>query len=122
MPVALMRPALLTVALFAVGCGAQSENTGVEGMLSGTVTTSGQPIPFVALTVTAPDGTIAGGAADEKGFYRIPSPPKGMLKFQFDVPGDPGQGMAIPAKYSQPGNEVTFESDGGTQTFDIKLD
>ena len=109
------------IALIVSGCGS-SKNDGVEGMLSGKVTSGGKPVPFVTLVVTGPDGKTSGGSADEMGVYRIPDAPKGMLKFQFVVPGEPGKAAAIPAQYAQPDNGVTFDSKGGTQTFDIKLD
>lgn len=108
--------ALMTAAIFVAGCGTTKEAN--PEALTGKVTANGQPVRSTTLTVTGPDGKTAGGTTNEEGVYTIPTPPKGNLSFLF-IP--PGGKATFPTKYTKPGNGLSFEYQGGKQTYDLDL-
>ena len=100
------------------GIGAKQQEAHPDALV-GKITHNGQPVKAVTITVLGPDGTPAGGTANDDGTYTIPNPPKGQLKFQLVAPGS-GK-PPFPAKYTQPNNDLTFDYTGGKQTYDMNL-
>ncbi len=103
----------------AVGCGAIGRSDPHPDALTGRITTGGQPVKSVMVTVTGPDGAPAGGTTNDDGVYTIPNPPKGKLKFRLVAPG--GGKAPFPTRYATPSNDLTFEYGGGKETYDMDL-
>jgi hypothetical protein len=121
-------PAAALAAVLAAGCGEPADPAGPTEVLSGTVRMNGEPVDFVMLVATGPDGQSVTGPSLPGGRYRIEKPPAGKLKFKFAAapPGaPPGAGgppkSSIPAKYFTDRNDLSFEYAGGAKVYDITL-
>ncbi|MEZ6039899.1 MAG: carboxypeptidase-like regulatory domain-containing protein [Planctomycetaceae bacterium] len=65
-------PTLFTIALLCIPAGCQSASDQPElGLVSGTITAGGQPLPGVAVTFVPEDGRPAMGKTDESGRYQL---------------------------------------------------
>jgi hypothetical protein len=118
---------LLIVLLAATGCGGQTQPTGEENTLTGTVVLNGQPADYSMVVAIGPNGQEATGPRLADGSYNIINPPTGMLKFKFaagpPIPGGPPAAKTgnVPAKYLSETKELTFEYAGGNQVYNIEL-
>jgi hypothetical protein len=116
-----MRSIVLTVMLLAATAlagGCVGSKPAHPDSLGGKITTNGQPVRSIVVTVSGSDGKSAGGMTNEEGVYLIPDPPKGKLAFQLSPPGGKA---TFPRKYTKPNNGLAFEYTGGTQTYDLDL-
>ncbi|VTR99110.1 carboxypeptidase-like regulatory domain-containing protein [Tuwongella immobilis] len=111
--------AFALVAGLMIGCsGGSTSNDDTAESINGKITFKGEPVKGVTLIVKSADGKDAGGSTNEVGEYTIPSPPKGKLGFML-IPA--GGKAAFPAKYTKAGNDLSFDYQGGKQTFNIEL-
>lgn len=128
----LRRSAIVLVLLsgvFASGC--DPDRSTATGVLRGTITAGGQPVPNVRLVAVGNDGKEYTGVSDTTGAYRIDAPPVGQLKITLTSatpPAPKAPGAAVPAgpKYAPVGapagqKEVLVEYTGGDQVYDVAL-
>ena len=109
---------LIAFAGLLVGCGdgGNSKDDTLQS-ISGKVIFKGEPVKSTTIVVSGPNNASAGGTSNEQGEYIIPNPPTGLLKFQLIPAGK----VPFPAKYTKANNDLTFDYQGGKQTFNLEL-
>ncbi|MBN9520447.1 hypothetical protein J0H58_18280 [bacterium] len=125
----LLVPSAVLAVVLSAGCAGESADpNGPTEVLSGTVRLNGEPVDFVMLVATGPDGKSVTGPSLPGGRYRIEKPPAGKLRFKFaSAPpgGAPKSGgpprSAIPPKYFTDQNDLSFEYTGGSKSYDVVL-
>ncbi|NQW46395.1 MAG: carboxypeptidase regulatory-like domain-containing protein [Planctomycetes bacterium] len=118
---------LLAVALLcSVGCG--PANVPPLGLVTGTVTFNGKPLPNAEVLFNPSGGRMSFGATDSEGAYRLvyietqqiygalPGPHRVAIGVLSD------NGPKLPARYSGPTSTLTAEVKRGSQVIDWKLD
>jgi hemoglobin len=102
-----------------------SEGKKAEATVVGHVTYRGQPLPGT-ITLTAKDGTVASGAIDEDGAFKVEAVKPGSYKVTVKGSGDKDKDVRVPAKipanYSDPRKtDLTVDVKEGKQTADFEL-
>jgi hypothetical protein len=126
---------LLTLAVALVGCRSAPPPTG-EATVTGKVLVGGKPpVTGSSIEFIGPDGKAASAPVDRDGSYNLTNAPLGECKVVVksgkstelavgkgaEMPGMPSSsGVAVPAKYGQPG-QLTFSVQKGKNTKDFDL-
>lgn len=123
-------PVMMASLFVAWGCG-QSDGDSPKESLTGKVMFDDKPVSMATVVAIGSDQKEVSAQSDDNGEYRLANPPHGSLKFQVYTipPAPPGvksgpmpPGMTkLPAKYSKPDNELSYDFQGGNQTYDITL-
>jgi len=118
---------LTAVALLCtVGCG--PANVPPLGLVTGTVTFNGKPLPNAEVLFNPSGGRMSFGATDSEGAYRLTyietqqiyGALPGTHRVAIGVLAD--NGPKLPARYSGPTSTLTADVKRGSQVIDWKLD
>ena len=126
---------LAVVLLFAAGCGGKSR-------VAGTVTLNGSPVKGGVVTFIGADNQRKAANINADGEYQLDEPPAGAVKVTVtglpaklptqltpmpgvhgapSLPQPQAAAQALPRKYANPDNGLTFTVTKGRQKFDIEL-